>query len=62
MGKGAMDRAEAADWYEKVDCAELVDHIDAWPDDPELTEEIEILGRCAKAADGGKNMEASIGT
>lgn len=29
MGRGAMDRAEAADWYEKVDCAEFVDHIDA---------------------------------
>lgn len=60
MGKGAMDRADAADWYEKLDWAEFVDQMDAWPDDPELTDDIEILGRWANAADGGKNMEASM--
>jgi hypothetical protein len=39
----------------------LVDQIDAWPDEPELTEEMEIRGRWENAGDGAvKNMGDSM--
>ena len=31
-----------------ADCAELVDQIEAWPEDPELVDETEMRGRWAK--------------
>lgn len=46
MGKGAIDRPPVVpECHEKDDCAELVDQMDAWPEEPELTEEMDILGR-----------------
>ncbi len=35
------------------DCAELTDHKEAWPEDPELVEETDILGRCEYGKEGG---------
>jgi len=46
MGKGAIDRPPVVpECHEKDDWAELVDQMDAWPEEPELTEEMDILGR-----------------
>ena len=39
-----------------------MDQIEAWPEDPELTDEMEMRGRCVceKGAEGGRNMVVSF--
>lgn len=48
--------------HENEDWAELVDQIEARPEETELTEDIDILGRCTweKGAEGGMKIEASV--
>jgi hypothetical protein len=50
IGSGACDRLQVeVDCHDIADCPELVDQIDAWPEDPELVEETEIRGRWLNA-------------
>jgi len=62
IGRGAIDLPPVVpECQEKEDCAELVDHMEAWPDEPELTEEMDMRGRCAwvNGAEGGMKIDAS---
>jgi hypothetical protein len=42
------------------DWPELVDQMEAWPEEPELVEETEMRGRWLKGAWGGMKMAASL--
>lgn len=46
-GRGACIRAQLdpTDCQDMADCAELVDQMEAWPEDPELVDETEMRGR-----------------
>lgn len=45
-GRGAWDRGTVElEAQDTEDCPELVDQMDAWPDEPELVDETEIRGR-----------------
>lgn len=47
------------DCHDMAVWAELLDQMEAWPEDPELVDETDILGLCANGAEGGTNMPAS---
>lgn len=46
-GRGACMRAqlEPAEVQDMPDCEDMLEKTDAWPDEPELVEDTEILGR-----------------
>lgn len=57
IGSGACDRLQVeADCQDIEDCPELVDQMEACPEEPELVEETEMRGRWLNAACGGRNM------
>lgn len=45
IGSGAWHRLLAVECHDIDDRAELTDHSDAWPEEPELVEETDILAR-----------------
>lgn len=60
IGSGACDRLQVdADCQDIEDCPELVDQMEACPEEPELVDETEIRGRWLNAAWGGRNMAVS---
>lgn len=56
IGSGACDRHVEVDCHDMEDWAELVDQMEAWPEEPELVDDTDILGRWLKGAVGCMNM------
>lgn len=48
-----------ADCHDMEERAELTDQRDAWPEDPELVEETDILVRWENGYEGGRKTELS---
>jgi hypothetical protein len=53
IGSGACDRLLVAECQDMEDRPELTDHREAWPEDPELVDETDILVRCEYGKEGG---------
>ena len=53
IGSGACDRLLVAEFQDMEERPELTDHREAWPEDPELVDETDILVRCEYGNEGG---------
>jgi hypothetical protein len=60
IGSGAWVLEVEPVCQDMLDWAEWVDQMEAWPEEPELTEETEMRGRWQKGAEGGRKIEVSL--